>query len=78
VDWDRLVDRYAIANEQVHIAEWFSDVAMVRRKSQRSASDVITELAHCVLDIDARACNKFGLPAATTPPAPRMCNALGT
>jgi hypothetical protein len=29
VDWDRLVDRYAIANEQVHIAEWLSDVAMV-------------------------------------------------
>jgi hypothetical protein len=29
VGWDRLVDRYAIATEQVHLAERFSDVAMV-------------------------------------------------
>jgi hypothetical protein len=28
VDWDRLVDRYAIATEQVHIAGRLSYVAM--------------------------------------------------
>jgi hypothetical protein len=28
VDWDRLLDRYAIANEQVDLAERLSDVAM--------------------------------------------------
>jgi hypothetical protein len=27
-DWDRLVDRYAIATEQVHLAERLSDLAM--------------------------------------------------
>jgi hypothetical protein len=30
VDWDRLVDRYAIATEQVHLAERLSDAAMCR------------------------------------------------
>jgi hypothetical protein len=32
VDWDRLVDRYAIANEQVDHAERLSDVAVANAK----------------------------------------------
>lgn len=39
--------------------------------------DYLTELAHAVLDIDARARAKFGLASSKSEPPPRMCSALG-